>query len=185
VYKTSFIGLVGAFWGAAGLSIILLDAINRLARIALHALDTELLAVHWVSLAIVVALLAYFEGYRGFQKSFSPRCAARTRYLYRHPDWLSVLLAPLFVMGFFRATRKPLLFAWVGTSLIVLLVVILHRSPQPWRGIIDAGVIAGLSWGLASFLYSTAQAFAADRYPVSPEVPGPVVDDASASPEKA
>jgi hypothetical protein len=88
-------------------------------------------------------------------------------------------------MGFFRATRKPLLFAWVGTSLIVLLVVILHRSPQPWRGIIDAGVVAGLSWGLVSFLYSTAQAFAADRYPASPEVPGPVVDDPSASPEKA
>lgn len=172
VNNVSFLGLVGAFWGAAGLSLILLDAINRLSRLALHALDHGLDVVHWVSLPIVVVLLAYSEGYRGFQKSFSPRCAARTWHLYRHPDLLSVAFAPLFVMGFFRATRKPLLFAWVGTSLIVLLVVILHQSPQPWRGIVDAGVVAGLSWGLVSFLYSTARTFISGRYPVSPEVPG-------------
>ncbi len=183
--KFSFLGFAGALWGAAGLCLILLDAINRLSRLALHALDHGMDTVHWVSLPLVVALLAYSEGYRGFQKSFSPRCAARTWYLYRHPDPLNALFAPLFVMGFYRATRKPLLFAWVGTSLIVLLVIVLHQSPQPWRGIIDAGVVAGLSWGLISFLYSTGRAFATGRYPVSPEVPGVAASVWSTRPEQA
>ena len=111
------IGLLGAVWGVAGLSLILVDAINRLSRIALQAMDEPLAPVHWFALVAVVAAMAYAEGYRGFQKSFSPRSAARAYYLYRNPEPVGIVLAPLFCMGFFRATRGPLLFAWVGTLL--------------------------------------------------------------------
>ena len=69
----SAVGLAGAIWGVAGFSLILLDAINRLAHIAVHALDTGLTALQWLCLVIVVLALAYAEGYRGFQKKFSPR----------------------------------------------------------------------------------------------------------------
>jgi len=165
-------GLSGAIWGVLGFSLILLDAINRLAHIAAHALDAGLTLFQWLCLLLVVVALAYFEGYRGFQKKFSPRCAARLYYLYRHPEPAAVLLAPLFCMGFFRATPGPLRFAWVGTTLIVILVVILHGAAQPWRGIIDAGVVVGLSWGLVSFWVSVGQTFSSGTYPVSPEVPG-------------
>jgi len=171
-YRLSVAGLVGAVWGVAGFSLILLDAINRLARIALHALEAGLTDSQWLILAVVIAFMAYTEGYRGFQKSFSPRTAARAYYLYRHPEPLAVLLAPLFCMGFFRATRRPLLVAWLGTCVIILLVLILHSMPQPWRGIVDAGVVAGLSWGLVSFLLASVRAFATGVYPLSPEVPG-------------
>jgi hypothetical protein len=170
-YRLSVAGLVGAVWGVAGFSLILLDAINRLARIALHALDTGLTDSQWLILAVVIAFMAYTEGYRGFQKSFSPRTAARAYYLYRHPEPLAVLLAPLFCMGFFRATRRPLLVAWLGTCVIILLVLVLHWMPQPWRGIVDAGVVVGLSWGLVSFLLASGRAFATGVYPLSPEVP--------------
>lgn len=165
------LGLAGAIWGIAGFSLILLDAINRLARIALHALDGKLTVLQWLCLVLVVLALAYAEGYRGFQKKFSPRCAARLYYLYKHPEPLAVIFAPLFCMGFFRATRGPLRFAWVGTTLIVLLVLLLHWAPQPWRGIVDAGVVVGLSWGLASFWVSIWRTFSSGQYPVSPEVP--------------
>jgi hypothetical protein len=165
-------GYLGAAWGAGGLAWILLDAINRLSGIALEALDTGLTALQWATLAIVVIAMAYAEGYRGFQKSFSPRCAARTYYLARNPSLAGVIFAPLFVMGFFRATRAPLLFAWVGTALIVLLVIALQLSAQPWRGIVDAGVVAGLSWGLASFGVELVRVFRTrEAYPVAPEVP--------------
>ena len=164
-------GIFGAAWGSGGLAIILLDAINRLSGIAMQALDAGLSSWQWVALVIVVILLAYSEGYRGFQKSFSPRCAARAYFLYRNPEWKTIVFAPFFVMGFFRATRRPFLFAWVGTALIVLLVIALQMSPQPWRGIVDAGVVVGLSWGLASFLIELLRVFKADRYIVSPEVP--------------
>jgi len=167
----SIAGLLGAIWGVTGFSLILLDAINRLARIALHAIDSGLTGGQWLIFAAVVAFMAYTEGYRGFQKSFSPRTAARAYYLYRNPEPLAVVLAPLFCMGFFRATRRPLLVAWVGTCMIVLLVMALHSAPQPWRGMVDAGVVVGLSWGLLSFLLATARAFATGTCPVSPEVP--------------
>jgi hypothetical protein len=167
----SAVGLAGAIWGVAGFSLILLDAINRLAHIAVHALDTGLTALQWLCLVIVVLALAYAEGYRGFQKKFAPRCAARLYYLYKNPEPVAALLAPLFCMGFFRATRGPLRFAWVGTTLIVMLIIILHGAPQPWRGIVDAGVVVGLSWGLISFWVSIWRTFSSGQYPVSPEVP--------------
>ncbi len=172
VKNFSALGLLGAVWGVGGLAVILLDAIKRLSGIALQALDTQVSAVQWVILAVVIVLIAYAEGYRGFQKSFSPRCAARSYYLLHNPDWLSVLFAPLFVMGYFRATRAPLLFAWVGTFLIVLLIIALQMSLQPWRGIVDAGVVVGLSWGLASFMLSCWRVFSTGISAVSPAVPG-------------
>jgi hypothetical protein len=167
----SVAGLMGAVWGAGGLAVVLLDAINRLARIALHAFDEGLSGIQYVVLVVVIVLMAYMEGYRGFQKSFSPRSAARAYYLYKHPEFLTVLFAPLFCMGFFRATRGPLLFAWVGTALIVVLIILLQMSPQPWRGIVDAGVVVGLSWGLTSLLISTWRVFTTGVYALSPEVP--------------
>jgi hypothetical protein len=164
-------GLLGAVWAVAGFALILLDAINRLAGIALQSIESGLTPLQWAVLAVVIILMAYAEGYRGFQKSFSPRCAARAWHLLNNPHALSVVFAPLFIMGFFRATRKPLLFAWVGTLLIVMLIIILQLSPQPWRGIVDAGVVVGLSWGLVSFLVSVRQVFSGSRTDISPEVP--------------
>jgi hypothetical protein len=175
--KLKPVGLIGAIWGVAGFSLILIDAINRLSRMALQVLDSGLTDMQWVLLALVVAAMAYAEGYRGFQKSFSPRSAARAYYLYKHPEPLAVVLAPLFCMGFFRATRRPLLVAWVGTALIVMLVVALQLSSQPWRGIVDAGVVVGLSWGLTSFLIEVARVFRSGKYPLSPEVPGAQIDE--------
>ena len=167
----SMAGLIGAIWGAGGLAIVLLDAINRLSRIALHAFDEGLTGFQYLVLAVIIILMAYFEGYRGFQKSFSPRSAARAYYLYKNPEPLAILLAPFFCMGFFRASRGPLLFAWVGTALIVLLIILLQMSPQPWRGMVDAGVVVGLSWGLISLLISVWRVFSTGIYGLSPEVP--------------
>ena len=167
----SMAGLIGAVWVAGGLAIVLLDAINRLSRIALHALDEGLTGFQYLVLAVIIILMAYSEGYRGFQKSFSPRSAARAYYLYKNPEPLAILLAPLFCMGFFRASRGPLLFAWVGTALIVLLIILLQMSPQPWRGMVDAGVVVGLSWGLISLLISVWRVFSSGIYGLSPEVP--------------
>ena len=137
----------------------------------MHAMDNGLNVIQWTALVVVVVGMAYAEGYRGFQKSFSPRSAARTYYLYRNPQPLAVILAPLFVMGFFRASRGPLLFAWVGTALIVMVIVALQMSQQPWRGIVDAGVVVGLSWGLISFLVELVRVFNSGEYRLSPEVP--------------
>ena len=55
--------------------------------------------------------------------------------------------------------------SYAVTSGIVLLILAVRLLPQPWHGIVDLGVVAGLSWGLAAIvLYGihalTAHAFA-------------------------
>jgi hypothetical protein len=61
--------------------------------------------------------------------------------------------------------------AWVGTLAIIILVLLVNQLSQPWRGIIDAGVVVGLTWGLASLLVMLQKTFATGRYLCSPEVP--------------
>ncbi len=170
--QSSRLGTAGAVWAVVGFAWILLDAIIRLARIAWQAVGQDLSVLQYGVLIVVVIVMAYSEGYRGFQKSFSPRCAARAYWLYKNPEALPALLGPLFIMGFFRATRAPFLFAWVGTFLIVLAIIALQMSPQPWRGIVDAGVVVGLSWGLVSFLISVRRVFKTGHSPVAAGIPG-------------
>lgn len=125
---------------------------------------------HWVALLLWVVFMGFTEGYRGFQQAFSPRFAARARWLREHGTPLTLWLAPLFCMGLFGTTRKRKIVAWALTIGIVILVLIIRLLTQPWRGIIDAGVVVGLSWGLASLLWFSAQALATARPVVDPEV---------------
>jgi hypothetical protein len=165
------LGLVAAAWAMAGWSATLAVAIVRLSAYAAEALASELTGLQTTALLVNTATLAWAEGYRGFQRKFSPRAAARVLYLRRYPTLLSTLLAPLFCVGFFGATRRILRLTWIGTALIVLLVVVVHQLPQPWRGIVDAGVVVGLGWGLCSFLSMSVRALVRGEYAVSPEVP--------------
>ena len=90
------------------------------------------------------------EGYKGFQKKFSPRTAARIHHLYTSPNLLHTILAPLFGMGYFHATRRRQATSVLVTTAIIGLVLLVRQTPQPWRGIVDLGVVAGLMWGLVS-----------------------------------
>jgi hypothetical protein len=114
--------------------------------------------------------MAYAEGYRGFQKAFSPRVAARALYLKKNPCLLHVLLAPFFCMGFFHASRRRKITSFSVTSGIIVLILLVRLLPQPWRGIIDAGVVVGLAWGLISLIIFSYQAFTQKEFKYSPEV---------------
>ena len=94
-------GRLSAVWAVAGFSWILLDAILRLGILAWRGLSDGLEPAQWTGLAVFIVFMAYSEGYRGFQKMFSPRTAARALYLFNYPSLWSGLLAPLFCMGFF------------------------------------------------------------------------------------
>lgn len=172
VKRISIIGIVGAVWGITGVLLLLTSATYRLAPVALEAISYELTWLHWVSLAVIVVGMAYAEGYRGFQQGFSPRVAARARYLQEHPRPLHILLAPFFCMGFFHATRRRKITSISLTLGIVMLVVLVRMIDQPWRGIIDAGVVVGLAWGIVTVGVFGLLAFFSDTYAYSPEVPG-------------
>lgn len=163
---------MAAFWGVIGVMAVIVYAIVRLAAFVTGALALDLDAVQRLALLVNVVFMAWSEGYRGFQLKFAPRVAARALYLCRYSTSKTArLLAPFFCVGYFSASGRTLLFAWAGTIGIVMLVLFVNRLDQPWRGIIDAGVVVGLSWGLVSLVVAAAATFRAGRYLVSPEVP--------------
>ncbi|MBW2734087.1 MAG: hypothetical protein JRH20_16995 [Deltaproteobacteria bacterium] len=102
--------------------------------------------------------MAYGKGYRGFQKGFSPRVAARAAYLRRHPTLLRTLLAPFFCMGFFHIVRRQQIVIIALTVMIVIFVIVARQLPQPWRGMVDMGVVIGLTWGVISLAFFAIQA---------------------------
>ncbi len=165
------LGRIGALWGVVGVSALIGWAIWRLAPVAAEAWH---MPWGWLEWAVAVPWLLFMlvgEGYRGFQQGFAPRVAARARYLRDHPRVWHVLLAPAFCMGFFHATRKRMIVSWAVTAGIVLLIVLVRLLPQPWRGIVDLGVVAGLAWGLVAIVLFALHALTAQRFDHPPEVP--------------
>ena len=143
---------IALVWGLGGVVAILLGAVARLTPRAISAFSEPLGAGHYAFAAFWLVFMLYTEGYRGFQKRFSPTCVGRAFWLADNPSLLRLLLAPLFCMGFFHGTRKRLITSWALTSGVVLIVLVVHRLPQPARGLIDLGVVAGLTYGVATVL---------------------------------
>lgn len=166
------LGLCGALWGIGGILVLLGFAVVRLSGMVLDMWAYDLRWYHWGSLVFMVVGMAYSEGYRGFQCAFAPRTAARARYLYHSPRLLHVLLAPAFCMAYFYTHRHRQIAAVILTSGVLLAIGVLRFFPQPWRGIVDAGVVTGLTWGIVSLVMYTVQAFTTVSFPHSPEIPG-------------
>ncbi len=144
---------LGFAWGIGGIVLLLLFAVVRLGPMALELSSQELQQIHWFALAVSVLYMAYAEGYKGFFLAFAPRVIARATYLQANPRPLHVLLAPVFCMGYIYATRKRKLLSFGLTGMIICFVLLVRLLPQPWRGIVDAGVVTGLILGIASILY--------------------------------
>ncbi|MEE4298296.1 MAG: hypothetical protein V2J24_02540 [Pseudomonadales bacterium] len=146
-------GTAALIWGVGGFSALLLFAVWRLAPLALASTDYAWNLLHWGAFAVNLVIMGWFEGYRGFQQSYSPRLAARAHHLRQHATLRQALLAPLVCMGFLDAPRRRLVGAWALTCAIVVVVLLYRLLPQPWRGILDAGVVVGLLWGTLASLY--------------------------------
>ena len=163
---------IGVPWAIIGVSALLMRAIIGLSQHAVNAIEAGLTAWQWTVLTLFALFMVVAEGYRGFQKKFSPRTAARVKYLRDHPSLLRIILAPFFSMGFFHANRKTKLTAYILTiGIICLVVAVTFFCPDPWRGIIDFGVVLGLTWGLISFWIFTIQALTNQNFSQSPETP--------------
>jgi len=160
------LAVLAAWWGVSGVLLLLTYAIVRLAPVALDALRGPLGWHHWALLVINVAFMAYSEGYRGFQRSFSPRVATRAAHLGSRPTLLRTILAPLYCAGYFAAPRRVRIMVYSITAAVLLLVQVLHYLAQPWRGILDTGVVVGLAWGVvATFVIALRELGAAGLGP--------------------
>ncbi len=164
-------GTLAAGWAVAGFSLLLISAIFRLGEIAWNIKNYELSVFQCVLLLASILFMAYSEGYKGFQLKFSPRFAARCLHLKNNPVLIHSILAPLFCMGFFHTTKRRKIATSILALAIIGFIFLAHQLKQPWRGILDAGVVVGLGWGILSLFYFLKQAFTAPEFNYSPELP--------------
>ena len=163
-----------AAWGVLGVTVLLLQAILRMTPVALEPWRTGTLSMGQMALYLGwVVLNAYLEGHRGFHLRFSPRVVSRAYYLGARPKLLWVLLAVPFCMSLFHARRRQQIVSWTLVIVIVGLVLTIRHVPQPWRGIIDGGVVVGLIWGLVSLWWYFLRALVSHRVPPATDLPVP------------
>lgn len=175
-------GLAIVWWAVLGIVGLLLQAIVRLLPRALEpVLDGSLDAIGVVAYLAAIIVFAYSEGYRGFQRSFSPRVVVRALALARRGGWL-VVIAPLMAMGLVHGTRRRLISSWTLLVGIVGLILLVSLLEQPWRGAVDAGVVVGLSWGIVATLIFTIRALRGDVPDVDPALPGSAKPPAARAP---
>lgn len=137
--------------------MLLLFAVFRLSPVAFELASLPMGTLHWFALVFSVLYMAYAEGYKGFHLAFAPRVVARASYLGANPRLLHMLLAPAFCMGYIHASKRRKLLSFGLSGMILFFVLLVRLLPQPWRGIVDAGVVTGLVLGILSIGYFFVQ----------------------------
>ncbi len=164
---------LGYIWGIGGIVLLLSFAIVRLGGVALELDPGALQPQHWAVMLAWLIYMIWAEGYKGFHKAFAPRVVVRANYLADNPRISHLVLAPLFCMGYIHATARRRLLSVGLTTMIISFVLLVRLLPQPWRGIVDVGVVAGLVVGVLSIFYYVLQLrqSGAASLPVATDVP--------------
>ncbi len=147
-------GRIAAIWGVVGVMAIFSSAIYRLLPPARALLETPISSLQWIVFGILMGIFGFGKGYGVLHLRYAPKVVARANALSKNPSWGRLLLAPLFCMGFFGGTPRSRRAAFLITSGIVLLVILVRKSPQPWRGMIDTAVVTALTIGLLSLVWT-------------------------------
>lgn len=161
-----------ACWSVLQVVSILANAIKRLLPVAMEPLiQNDLQPFQWAMFVGWSIYMAYVEGYQAFQLKFSPLVVKRAFGLSSHLNPLNCILAGPYAMGLFGATKKRMIVSWSITAGVFALVKIVKRLPYPYRAIVDAGVVVGLSYGTLSILWQSARAFLGYEPDVDPQYP--------------
>ncbi len=143
-----------ATFGVLLVLLLLGQALYRLTPLAIEPWRDGSMSTWQKVVYVLFALFnAYAEGYRGFHKRFSPRVVARAFHLGQTKTPLHVVLALPFCMSLFHSTKRQKIVSWTFVIVIVAVIVAVRQLAQPWRGIIDGGVVVGLALGALSVVY--------------------------------
>lgn len=160
-------------WGVLGPMALLSTGVWRVLPHAIEPWLTpgSLSALHIALFAASVGSNAWTEGYRAFQKMIAPRVLARAQWLTDNPERVHPLLAPIFVAGFFAMQKRAIIVRYVFLVVIICVIIGMKFMPQPWRGIIDAGVAVGLGWGVIAMGVGLIQLFRGVVPDADPQLP--------------
>ena len=144
-----------ATFGLAVHAILLAEASYRLGERALQTIHQGLSLPEWALMLLSITAFGYGEGYRALHRRFFPHVIARAGELARREERgvRNFMIAPFYVVSLLQADNRALLRAWVGVVLIVSAVFIVRALPEPYRGIVDAGVAVALAIGLGSLIF--------------------------------
>jgi hypothetical protein len=165
------LGAAGAVWGVGGHVVLLAVAVVQLSRAALRGLAEGLAPWQWGAALATVVALCFFQGYRGFQRKFSRLVVARASHLARHPRRVDALLAPLYCMGLFHATRRRRIASAALVVIMIALAIGVGRLPEPYHAIVDLAVACGLLWGGLAMVAFAAGALAGRPPAISLDLP--------------
>jgi len=158
---TKPMAIFGSVWGSFGMIYILAKAIVRVLPIALEPFKKSsslvLSPIQWSLYVASCLFFAYVEGYKGFHLKFSPLVVKRSFTLVigtkQGNNPINHLLAPLYSMGLFAATKKRMIVSWSISIGVTIIVALVKKLSPVARCILDAGVVVGLSVGSMSILY--------------------------------
>jgi hypothetical protein len=156
-------------WALGAWVWMLFDVSKDMLKLGLRMRWAELRPAEWVGLFAIVLGMAYCEGYKAFQKQFSPMLVKRTLAITADSPWYVHLLGPFYVGGFFDGTPRRLVVSWLLVVVIALLGIFTARCPHPWRQSIDLGVFVGLGWGVAAIFYWSYRAYAGTLPHIDPQ----------------
>lgn len=168
--RVSIQGIIAVAWAIIGLNLLLGFACWRLSAYTIESFDMPLNWMHWLVFIGFTVFMAHGEGYKGFQKKFSPRFAARCKYLSQNATSLQLILAPLFCMAYFHAPKRRVIATFALTLMIIVFIFSFRMIPQPWKGLLDFGVVFGLAWGIVATLYFCFIAFTDESFSWDNEV---------------
>ena len=140
-------------YSIGGVIAIFSSAIYRLFPHVQKSMSYDFSALNWIILTIYLIVMIVGKGYFALHRGFVPRVINRSELLAKDGKLVDRLLAPLYCMGFFKAPKKRMIISYVMIFFIVLFIVSASKIVQPWRGIIDLGVVVGLSLGILSLLF--------------------------------
>lgn len=167
--------VLGSLWGTGGFCYILIRSIRKIFPIAAEPFaeaSIPLSNFQFAAYAFTCLWFAYVEGYKGFQLKFSPLVVSRSLTLEPgKSSFLHILFAPLYSMGLFHATKKRMIVSWSVTFGVAAIVAAVKRLPYPWRNVVDAGVVVGLTWGMVSILIGYGMALFIGKRPADPALP--------------
>ncbi|KAI2507695.1 hypothetical protein MHU86_6694 [Fragilaria crotonensis] len=172
---TKFTKLASSIYGTGGVLYILSKAIRRVAPVAMEPFAKGAIPLTQLQLgSYVVTCLwfAYVEGYKGFQTKFAPLVVSRSFTMdYGSSKIHHFLLAPFYSMGLFHATKKRMIVSWSVSLGVAGIVYAVKKLPYPWRNIVDAGVVVGLTWGSVSIVLHYIKALVTGAAPADPALP--------------